>query len=87
MAVGMTNIFTTQCSRPSAKKVKMGSQMAKIFPVVEEDTRPITTPRVTIQLHRIALVKQTTMPVAPSCLYARVFSVAMVIIFLAMSVS
>lgn len=76
MAVGMTNIFTTQCSRPSAKKVKIGSQIANIFPVVDEDTNPITTPIVTIQLHRIALVKHTTMPVAPSCLYASVFSVS-----------
>ncbi len=35
MPVGMMNMFTTECSKPCAKKMKTGIQAAAILPIVE----------------------------------------------------
>ncbi|MNI64793.1 hypothetical protein D3C73_1202580 [compost metagenome] len=65
---GMTNILTTVCSNPWPKKVRIGSHIAAILPVVDLEVIAITAPSVTIQLHRIALMKASPMPSAPMLL-------------------
>src|SRR6516162_1948248 len=65
MPVGMMNMLTTACSKPSAKNRKIGSHVAVIFPTVEVEVIAITTPRHTSQLQRIALTKTLIMPAVP----------------------
>src|SRR4051794_22647124 len=65
MPAGMTNMLTTECSKPWAKKVMIGSHIAPILPMVEVDVKAMTTPIVTSQLHSIALKKTSFMPVQP----------------------
>src|SRR5437879_13687117 len=50
MPDGIRNMLTTECSKPSAKKVMIGSHMAAIFPTVDLETKASTAPIVTIQL-------------------------------------
>src|SRR6202023_4381397 len=76
MPVGMTNMLTTACSNPSAKNVKMGNQVAAIFPTVEVDVIAMTTPRHTSQLQRMALTKTLTIPAVPSAALATVLASA-----------
>src|SRR3954452_16903294 len=63
MPAGMTNMLTTECSNPCAKKVMIGSHMAPILPIVDVDVNAMTTPMVTSQLHSMALKKTSFMPV------------------------
>src|SRR5205085_7465861 len=63
-------------AKPGAKKVKIGSQVAAIFPIVEVDVIAITTPRQTSQLQRMPLTKTLTMPAVPSAALATVFASA-----------
>ena len=65
MPVGMMNMLTTECSKPWAKNIRIGSQAAAILPMVEVVVIAVTTPRQTIQLHSIALTKTVTMPAKP----------------------
>ena len=67
MPAGMMNMLTTECSKPWAKKIRIGIQAAAIRPMVEVEAIAITTPKQTIQLHRIALTKTVSMPAAPKC--------------------
>src|SRR5215475_5631584 len=76
MPVGMMNMLTTACSKPSAKKVKIGSQVAAIFPTVELDVIAITTPRQTSQLQRMPLTNTLTRPAVPSASLAIVLASA-----------
>ena len=64
---GMTNMLTTECSKPCAKKMKIGIQAPAILPIVEWRSCAITTPRQTIQLHSTALTKTVTIPATPKC--------------------
>ena len=50
MPIGITNMFTTECSKPSATKAKIGSYIAAILPIVDVEVNAMTTPTVTIQL-------------------------------------
>src|SRR3954470_2621994 len=65
MPVGIMNMFTTECSKPCAKNVRIGSHIATILPTVDGDVSAITTPRQTIQLQRMAFVKTVTSPAKP----------------------
>src|SRR6266487_6431504 len=76
MPVGIMNILTTACSKPSAKNKKIGSQVATIFPTVEVDVIAITTPRHTSQLQRTPFTKTLTMPAVPSAALPTVFASA-----------
>ena len=66
MPAGTTNMFTTECSKPWAKNVMIGSHIAAIFPAVDCDVNAMTTPRVTIQLQRIARPTAMATPWPPS---------------------
>src|SRR5665213_3144421 len=77
MPVGMMNMLTTACSNPSAKNMKIGIQVATIFPIVEVVVIAITTPRHTSQLQRMALTKTLTIPASPSVSLATVLASAM----------
>ncbi|MNC63157.1 hypothetical protein D3C75_1132560 [compost metagenome] len=61
----MTNILTTECSKPWPKKVRIGSHMAAILPPVDWEVMAITAPKHTIQLHRTALTNTVIMPSKP----------------------
>ena len=50
-------MLTTECSKPCAKKMKIGIQAQAILPMVEFVVIASTTARQTIQLHSIALTK------------------------------
>src|SRR5580704_3196843 len=63
---GMRNMFTTECSNPSAKKVMMGSHIAAIFPTVEREASANTAPMVTIQLQRMPFTTAVAQPLGPS---------------------
>jgi hypothetical protein len=45
-------MFTIECSKPWAKKVVIGSHIARTLPVVEVEVIAITTPIVTIPLQK-----------------------------------
>src|SRR5258708_12655654 len=62
---GMRNMLTTECSKPRAKNVMMGSHMAVIFPTVDLETKARTAPMVTIQLQRIAFTTAVAQPLGP----------------------
>src|SRR5262245_57878171 len=66
MPVGMTNMLTTECSKPCAKKMDTGSQAAAILPTVQFVVIASTTARQTIQLHRMALTNTVTQPAIPN---------------------
>ena len=66
MPVGMMNMLTTECSKPCAKKMKIGIQAAAILPMVDVVVMAATTARQTIQLHRIALTNTVIRPAGPS---------------------
>src|SRR5689334_16235328 len=76
MPVGMTNMLTTACSNPCAKKMKIGSQAVAILPTVEVEVMAKMTPKQTIQLQRIALTKTVTMPAKPIAALAVVLASA-----------
>src|SRR3954451_17582804 len=76
MPAGMTNMLTTECSNPWAKKVMIGSHIAPILPMVEVDVNAMTTPMVTSQLHSIALKNTSFIPVQPLFSYATVLAIA-----------
>ena len=57
-------MLTTECSKPRAKNVMIGSHIAAILPKVERETRASIAPIVTIQLQRIALTKAVPQPCA-----------------------
>ena len=59
-------MFTTLCSNPWLTKMKIGSHAPRILPAVEVEARPITEPRLTIQLHRIALTNTVSRPARPN---------------------
>ena len=59
---GMRNMLTTECSKPSAKNVMMGSHIAAIFPTVDLETKASTAPIVTIQLQRTAFTSAVPHP-------------------------
>ena len=84
---GMTNMLTTECSKPCAKNVMIGSHIARILPAVDWEVSAITTPSVTIQLQRIALLTATTCPWAASRAYPSVFASDTATICLAISAS
>src|SRR5207245_11308162 len=71
---GITNMLTTECSKPWAKNVRMGSHIAAILPIVDCEVSAIATPSVTIQLQRIALLTTTVRPPALRCAYPRVLA-------------
>src|SRR5690606_6605392 len=73
MPVGMTNIFTTACSYPSAKNMNTGIAQAMIFPTVDWEVMAMTTPMQTIQLHRMPFTKAVAKPAVPYCAYPMVF--------------
>ena len=52
---------------PWAKKIRIGIQAPAMRPTVEVDAIAITTPKQTIQLHRIALTNTVSKPAAPKC--------------------
>src|SRR5262249_31173503 len=66
MPVGITNMLTTECSKPCAKKMNTGIQAAAILPTVELVVIASTTARQTIQLQRMALTNTVTQPAAPN---------------------
>ena len=66
MPVGMMNMLTTECSKPCAKKIRIGIQAVAILPMVEVVLMASTTARQTIQLHSIALTNTVTMPAKPN---------------------
>src|SRR5579871_1604772 len=76
MPVVITTLLTTECSKPCAKKVTIGSQAATILPIVEVEVIAITTPRQTSQLQSTALTKTLTMPAMPSAAFATVLASA-----------
>src|SRR5689334_17628224 len=76
----MTNMLTTACSKPWAKKVTIGSQAATILPTVELEVIAITTPRQTSQLQSTALTNTLTRPAVPSASLATVLASAIAMI-------
>src|SRR5215472_270408 len=70
---GKTNMFTTECSKPSAKKVIIGSHIATIFPTVERETSASSAPIVTIQLQRTPFTSARTQPLPPRAAKPSVF--------------
>src|SRR5205085_11007239 len=68
MPAGITNILTIECSKPWAKKVKMGSHIATILPIVDRDTMANKAPTVTIQLHSTAFTKAVAQPAPPAAM-------------------
>ncbi len=66
MPDGMRYMFTTECSKPSAKNVMMGSHMATIFPTVDRELNANIAPMATIQLHSTAFTKAVPQPLGPS---------------------
>src|SRR5882724_5170281 len=72
MPVGITNMLTTECSKPRATKVTIGNHAATILPMVELVIIVITTPRQTNQLQRIPLMKTVSIPALPSASFATV---------------
>ena len=65
MPTGMTNIFTTACSKPCEKNNTVGPQIARIFPDNDVVAKAKTTARLTIQLHKMPLVKTVSIPAEP----------------------
>src|SRR5207249_485848 len=76
MPVGMMNMLTTACSKPCAKKMKIGIQAVAILPIVEFVPIASTTARQTIQLHRIPLTNAVAKPAAPNAAYPCVLASA-----------
>src|SRR5262249_61800318 len=64
--VGIMNMLTTACSKPCAKKMKIGIQAVAILPIVEFVLIASTTARQTIQLHRMPLTNAVTSPATPN---------------------
>ncbi len=58
-------MLTTEFS-PARSKISIGIQAPAMRPMVEEAIA-ITTPKQTIQLHKIALTKTVSMLAAPKC--------------------
>src|SRR6185312_1970849 len=81
MAVGMTNMFTMECSKAKAKKVETGNQIATTLPVADVETMPRMVPIATIQLHNMPLTKAVNQPFAPACSYTSVLDLATAMIF------
>src|SRR5215472_10936987 len=67
MPVGIMNMLTTACSKPCAKKMKIGIQAVAILPIVEFVPIASTTARQTIQLHRMPLTNAVTKPGDAEC--------------------
>src|ERR1022692_257182 len=76
MPVGMMNMLTTECSKPWAKKIRIGIQAVAILPMMEVVPMASTTARQTIQLHSIALTNTVTMPAKPNASYPVVLASA-----------
>src|SRR5207245_10541267 len=71
---GITNMLNTECSKPWAKNVRMGSHIAAILQIVDCEVSAIATPTVNIQLQRIDLHTTTVKLQASRGSYERVFA-------------
>src|SRR5205823_228818 len=68
MPAGIQNKLKIKFSKPWAKKVKMGSHIATILPIVDRDTMANKAPTVTIQLHSTAFTKAVAQPAPPAAM-------------------
>src|SRR6266481_5358564 len=73
MPEGIRNMLTTECSKPSAKNVMMGSHMAAIFPTVDFEDIASTAPIVTIQLKRMAFALDVPLPLGGGAMEVEFF--------------